>query len=129
MAHDWGWKQAQKDAAGMGFGKEPTRVAVKPHTRAPRMAVGGPVTPVKAVHKHESHMHKGETPTKFADGGPVKKWIAGAINPAHKGLLHKELGVPQGKKIPAKKLSAATSQPGAVGKRARLAKTLGSFKK
>lgn len=128
MAHDWGYKQAQKDAAGMGFGKEPTRVAVKPHTRAPRMAAGGPVTPVKAVHKHESHMHKGETPTKFAAGGPIKKnWIAGAIKKP--GALHADLGVPQGKKIPAKKLASAAKKPGVVGKRARLAETLKSFKK
>ncbi len=25
--------------------------------------------PEKAVHKHESHMHKGKTPTKFKGGG------------------------------------------------------------
>jgi hypothetical protein len=29
------------------------------------------------------------------------------IKPSRKGLLHKKLGVPQGTKIPAKKLSAA----------------------
>lgn len=29
------------------------------------------------------------------------------IKPSHKGLLHKDLGVPQGQKIPAKKLNAA----------------------
>ena len=57
----------------------------------------------------------------------AKNWIAGAINPAHRGLLHTELGVPQGKKIPAKKLNAAAKKPGAVGRRARLAKTLKKF--
>lgn len=41
-----------------------------------------------------------------------------------KGALHKELGVPEGKKIPAKKLAAAAKEPGVEGKRARLAKTL-----
>jgi hypothetical protein len=51
-------------------------------------------------------------------------WIKGAINPAHKGLLHQELGVPQGQKIPAKKLDAAAKKPGKEGQRARLAKTL-----
>lgn len=31
-----------------------------------------------------------------------------AIKPSHKGLLHKELGVALGKKIPASKLAAAS---------------------
>ena len=35
----------------------------------------------------------------------MKKPIA--IKPSHKGELHKELGVPQGKKIPVKKMEAA----------------------
>jgi hypothetical protein len=53
------------------------------------------------------------------------KWIQGAINPAHKGLLHKELGVKQGEKIPAKKLAkAAHSDNPSEAKRARLAQTL-----
>ena len=55
----------------------------------------------------------------------AKKWIQGAIK--HKGALHKELGVPEGKKIPAKKLAAAAKKPGKEGKRARLAQTLKGF--
>jgi len=51
-------------------------------------------------------------------------WIAGAINPAHKGLLHKELHVPQGQKIPAAKVAAAAHKPGKEGARARLAMAL-----
>lgn len=54
------------------------------------------------------------------------KWIQGAIK--HKGALHKDLGVPQGQKIPAAKLATATKAGGAVAKRARLAKTLGKMK-
>jgi hypothetical protein len=54
-----------------------------------------------------------------------KNWIAGAIT--HKGALHRELGVPEGKKIPAKKLAAAAKKPGKLGQRARLAKTLKGF--
>lgn len=46
-----------------------------------------------------------------------------------KGALHKELGVPAGKKIPAKKLNAAAKKGGVEGKRARLAKTLGKLRK
>lgn len=41
-----------------------------------------------------------------------------------KGALHKELGVPQGKKIPEGKLNAAADKGGLEGKRARLAKLL-----
>ena len=50
------------------------------------------------------------------------KWIAGAIK--HPGALHKELGVPQGKKIPLKKVRAAAAKGGTEGRRARLAITL-----
>lgn len=51
-----------------------------------------------------------------------KNWIAGAIKKP--GALHKQMGVPQGKKIPEKKLEAAASKGGKLGKRARLAETL-----
>jgi hypothetical protein len=39
------------------------------------------------------------------------------------------LGVPEGKKIPAKKLAAAAKKPGKTGQRARLAETLKGLKK
>ena len=52
-------------------------------------------------------------------------WIAGAIK--HPGALHRQLGVPQGQKIPSGKLEAAASKGGVLGKRARLAETLGGF--
>jgi hypothetical protein len=55
----------------------------------------------------------------MAKGG---KWIQGAIK--HPGALHKQLGVPQGKKIPAGKLAKAAKAPGKLGQRARLAETL-----
>ena len=51
-----------------------------------------------------------------------KNWIAGAIKKP--GALHKQLGVPAGKKIPAGKLAAAAKKGGKVGARARLAQTL-----
>lgn len=57
----------------------------------------------------------------------TEKWIQKAIKKP--GALHKELGVPKGKKIPEKKLEAAAKKPGKEGKRARLAETLKSFKK
>ena len=50
-------------------------------------------------------------------------WIAGAIK--HKGALHKSLGVPEGKKIPEKKLEKAEhSKNPLTRKRAHLAETL-----
>lgn len=57
----------------------------------------------------------------------AKNWISGAIK--HPGALHEEMGVPQGKKIPAKKLAAAAKKSGLLGDRARLAETLKGFHK
>lgn len=51
-------------------------------------------------------------------------WISGAINPKHKDLLHKELGVPADKPIPVAKERAAARGNSATAKRARLALTL-----
>jgi hypothetical protein len=51
-----------------------------------------------------------------------KNWIQGMH--MKKGALHKELGVAQGKKIPAKKLAKAAKAPGKLGRRARVAETL-----
>jgi|SRR5208337_2056686 len=61
-----------------------------------------------------------------AKGGSAGKWIQGAIK--HPGALHKELHVPAGEKIPAKKLAkAAHSSNPTLARRANLAKTLGGF--
>ena len=57
----------------------------------------------------------------------AEKWIQKAIKKP--GALHKQLGVPEGKKIPAKKLAAAAKKSGKEGQRARLAQTLGKMKK
>ena len=56
----------------------------------------------------------------------AEKWIQKAIKKP--GALKKELGVPAGKTIPAKKLAAAAKKPGKMGQRARLAETLKSMK-
>lgn len=57
-----------------------------------------------------------------------EKWIQGAG--IKKGKLHAALGVPQGEKIPAKKLAkGAKSKSPTVRKEVALAKTLKSFKK
>lgn len=55
------------------------------------------------------------------------KWIQEAIKSP--GALHRQLGVPAGKTIPAKKLARAAKAPGKLGQRARLAETLKGFKK
>lgn len=52
----------------------------------------------------------------------AKNWIQGAIK--HPGALHKQLGVPKGKKIPKAKLAAAAKKGGTLGRRARMAMTL-----
>lgn len=57
----------------------------------------------------------------------MEKWIQKALKPSTKGALREQLGVKEGKKIPAKKLEVAAKKPGKLGQRARLAKTLRSF--
>jgi hypothetical protein len=51
-----------------------------------------------------------------------KKWMQSAVK--RPGQLHRDLGVPQGKKIPKSKVRAAAKRPGKVGQRARLALTM-----
>lgn len=63
------------------------------------------------------------------EGGSAKNWIKNAINPKNKGALHEVLGVPEGKKIPEKKLEKAEhSKDPLTRKRANLAVTLRKFK-
>ena len=57
----------------------------------------------------------------------AKNWIAGATK--DKGALHRNLGVPEGQKIPEKKLEKAATQGGKVGREARLAETLKGLRK
>lgn len=49
-------------------------------------------------------------------------WIGGAIK--HPGALHRQLGVPKDKHIPAFMLERAAKKGGVEGRRARLAMTL-----
>lgn len=56
-----------------------------------------------------------------------KHWIQGAIK--HPGALHRELGVPEGEKIPESKIDAAAKKGGKLGQRARFAKTLKGLRK
>jgi len=68
------------------------------------------------AHKHDGFPEEPEHKAKHAH------WIAEAIK--HPGALHKELHVPEGKKIPTKKLAKAAKAGGVEGRRARLAETL-----
>ena len=61
---------------------------------------------------------------KLTEAG--EKWIQKAVKKP--GQLHKDLGVPQGDKIPQEKLKAAAEKGGKVGQRARLALTLKGLK-
>ena len=54
------------------------------------------------------------------------KWIAGAIK--RPGQLHRDLGIPQGQKIPLETEEAAAKKPGKTGARARLAIAMRGFK-
>lgn len=56
-----------------------------------------------------------------------KNFIKSAIKKP--GQLHKDLGVPQGEKIPATKLASAAKKGGKVGQRARFAMTLKGMNK
>lgn len=59
-------------------------------------------------------------------GRAKKNWISDAVK--NKGALHRELDVPVGKKIPAKKLNKAMHSKNPLErKRAALAKTLKGF--
>lgn len=46
-------------------------------------SAGGKMTPAKAVHAHEAHLHKGATPTKLAKGGKVKGPTHVTVNVVH----------------------------------------------
>jgi len=59
-----------------------------------------------------------------------KKWIQEALSKkGSKGKLHEKLHVPEGKKIPEKKLKEAAKKKGVLGKEARLAETLKHLRK
>jgi hypothetical protein len=69
---------------------------------------------------------KGRGVDGMKKGGSTKNFIQNAIKKP--GALRASLGVKAGENIPAKKLNAAAKQPGKMGQRARLAKTLKGMK-
>ena len=96
------------------------------------MDKSGKHTKVNAAKLHGLSLQRAGDPC-FADvpeelfAGDPAKWIGKAIK--RPGALHRQLGVPQGQKIPAKKMAAARAgKEGPLAKkRASLAKTLKSF--
>lgn len=71
----------------------------------------------------KSKMPKGEAIGMAKGGNFIQKAIK------KPGALHAQMGVPQGKKIPAKALAKAAKAPGKLGQRARFAQVLKGFKK
>jgi hypothetical protein len=63
----------------------------------------------------------------YAKKGGSTNFIQKAIKKP--GALHEQMGVPKGKKIPAKALNKAAKAPGKLGQRARFAQLLKGFKK
>jgi hypothetical protein len=63
----------------------------------------------------------------YAKKGGSTNFIQKAIKKP--GALHEQMGVPKGKKIPAKALAKAAKAPGKLGQRARFAQLLKGFKK
>lgn len=60
----------------------------------------------------------------------AENWIQKALPSSSKGKLHKNLGIPQGKKIPAKKLDKAKhSKSPSIRREANLAATLKKLRK
>lgn len=71
---------------------------------------------------------KREVMAKMTKSNRSDRWIQKAINPENKGSLHRSLGVPEGEKIPQKKLEKAEhSKDPTLKRRARLAETLRNF--
>src|SRR5262245_51602373 len=91
---------------------------------APTPPVPPPSQPLGVPGLGMGHMSNANNPKGVGAGA---NWIAGAIKKP--GALHEDLGVPQGQKIPAKKVNAAAKGGGKTAQRARLAKTLKGFNK
>jgi len=120
-----GRANVHKLLARSGYGRDG---AQKASERAPSQQHDDIASHLAAVEREvhaEGGIPKGRMDRKPRAGGGGN-WIAGAIK--HKGALHRELGVPEGEKIPAKKLEKAShSSNPTLAKRANLAKTLKKF--
>jgi hypothetical protein len=57
-----------------------------------------------------------------------KGWIQRALRKHKKGALHRQLGIPEGEKIPLLLLRDAAKAPGLLGQRARFALNVRKFR-
>lgn len=81
------------------------------------------------VQNPQVRAQKNITYGRLGDKIMAEKWIQKAVGKG-KGNLHKNLGVPQGEKIPAKKMAkAAKSKSPQIRKEVALAKTLKGLRK
>ncbi len=99
-----------------GMVKSSAQTSVIRGAQAPGSREGSTIKGPKAKGSREGSVIKAQ------DG----KWIQKAIKKP--GALRASMDIKKGKKIPAKKLNAAAKKGGKLGQRARLAKTLKSFK-
>ena len=115
-------------------GKSPGLGAAQDEILAKRMKTGGSMGSHKKAHASLHSLYKvlhhhfggGREPeSERASGG--KLWVQNAFS-KNKGALHRELNVPQGKKIPLNKLHKAEhSKSPKLRKRAQLAETSRGF--
>jgi hypothetical protein len=134
-------REGTKHIGGLKRGGRAHKFAGGPMMGRPGMPVSRPMPGARPmvratggkVHKDEAQdralIHKMGCKCEKCSGGRVGRasgggnWIAGAIK--HPGALHKEMHVPEGKKIPEARLAkAAHSKNSKLAARARLAETL-----
>lgn len=109
-------REGHPHMGGKGGGREVSDVKSKPYKGEGK---------VKVERKIEGNGYQGKGGGMV---GKAKHWIQKAIK--HPGALHEELDVPEGKKIPAKKLEKAEkSKNPTEARRARLAETLKGMRK
>lgn len=140
-ARDWDMNRLQQAAQiGKGMPGEGTTTGTKPGPYMPSdlqnfmggvgmymgMGANGMIPSFSPSTSYEPAPFYGVGGAPYRKGGLAhyKKggFIARAIK--HPGALHRELGVPQGQRIPQKMLHAAAGKGGLLGRRARFAETL-----
>jgi|TARA_R100001480_G_scaffold118254_1_gene117590 hypothetical protein len=114
---------------GTKRGRPPVKKA-KGGKAVPSSAETSVIKGASVAGSREGSTIKGPKAKGSREGSVIKakdgKWIQKAIKKP--GALRASLGVKKGKDIPAKKLAKAAKAKGKLGQRARLAKTLKSFK-
>lgn len=106
------------DAGNVGFGG----VGASPYKRGGLAALKGRSFDADGDDDNNRDViRSGALSRPYKGGGFIKRAIK------HPGALHRMMGVPQGQKIPAKRLHAAAQKGGVLGRRARFAEELEGF--